>query len=256
MEFLGAGKARRINYGLVSIFIISVVVFICAYLPIQFKNCSQTINRSPNFIDGSNCYCLLNLGASNAIGAKVIIGSEWGQQFSKLDPTTTLLTTYDSKGAKILISTDSIQTYLNYYWAVEWTNKLITADVNMFGFQDNLNLTTLPRFPYACLIAYNSSFGTFYNTTDECVSKITSYIPEFNQFLNISYVNNPILQNYCQIDYCEVDYCPGSQVTNLILFCCSIAAFIYSILRIARTLIFRYLKLHENPEEKRIFPVV
>ncbi len=235
MDTFGNKKYKTFRLVLAYCFAIASTIFVIVFLPLSFSSCSHTINQVPQYIENSTlCMCQQNIGVSPQIGAKIINATSWFQQFNGVSTPSGLdfIISNVNNVSDLIIQVDSVGLWLNFYFPIIWTNQLTTSQIDMFHLDDYLDIVDVPRFPYSCFIVYNQT-GKMYNSSNECLSAIRSIIPDFNNMIEISYSDNPVVQSACgTLLYCQQAFCPSSTVVSTLLLTLSVVSAIFTFLKV------------------------
>ena len=171
----------------------------------------------------------------------MIENTTWYKQFDGFQPyffENGVLEIKRENNVTIIISTNTLNDYLNYFYALEWSNVLIhEMTLPMFGNFTRYSDLRVPPHPASetCFLQIqNSTYFNYVNlySVEECISSLHDMLPGFETSITLRYSENAIYQKYCSLDYCDVTYCPKSQQVTIGFFVATVLTTIYTVLRV------------------------
>lgn len=242
---LGSGIIFRINLSLIICFALSISIFSAIYIPIQKQACDKTIVRVPEFIPGNPCYCDRNIGSSFQIASQVINNTDFSSQLISYDPRISAFKMVDVNGTQFAFLADTVSRYIQNYWSIRFSGAIVSDQIDIFDINyDPLGI--VQNKAGRCGISH-PLFNEGAESREECAQLLRRFVPNFNPIIKISYVNNSVLRDFCQLSYCEIEQCSSAQFFNIILFTITIAGVMFSFFRLVRFLLIFFIhKLHPN----------
>jgi len=241
---------KTVQIVLVSLFVLSSVVFFCVYFPLTYQTCTETINRVEEYIPDHTCFCKNNPGPAAAVARKMLTESQWFKQFNVSEYQNNII--YPVNNMTVVMTFYPLLYWLRSYYPIEMTNKIMTINMDSLIFNDYLNIYSKDDLMFTCRIVERYSNNTerifFYNQTEICNDRILSYNPIFNSTYYIDYESNQSYREACGgITYCEVAYCSTNAAINIVLFCCSIITTIYTVTKVINfTIVYFFRKKYKD----------